>query len=124
MPTLSPVGRAIADGPKRRRYLMGYVAAVTHRDSEITLTHSGDWSCMWHDAPKTRQTHVWPTKAEALAVARRVFAAYPDSCPYVRAYCYETPNPENARGMPELDGSIDTRPEYVGTVTAAETDSS
>ena len=119
MKTKSLVSRALAQ-PKSRRYLMGYVAAITHNkghfsEGEILLTKTGDWSSLWYDAPKEKGSHVWPTQEQALAIARKAHSA--SSPAYVRAYWYETSNPENAKGMQEIVEGQDYPSIYVESET-------
>lgn len=87
-------------------YLLGYVAAIVYDDgSEWLLTKAGHWASSRHDAPKDQQSHPWPTREQADAVARRVDSErFPA---YTRGYVYSTPTPENAKGLVEITDDTD-----------------
>ena len=98
----SPVARALA-APKAKRYLLGYVAGIIyHGGGEWLLTKGGQWSSS-HPSRKEDDFHVWPTKDAAMTVALAGEARGGQFPHFVRAYSYETPNPETAKGLPPWD---------------------
>jgi hypothetical protein len=91
---------------KFRDYLMGYVAGIIYHDGhEWLLTKGGHWQDARPGAPKETSAHVWPTREQALAVARAAHSAkFPA---FVRPYVYSTPNPANAAGMPDISEALE-----------------
>ncbi len=104
-------GMALSAGPMKR-YLLGYVAGIVYYDgSEWLLTKSGQWCSNW---PRTKESesHVWATEAQAVIVANKHRASQGKgkSFPvFTRPYCYETNNPENAKGLPPMPEKWDRK---------------
>ena len=82
--------QAIKTQGKIKRYLMGF--AVGYTDS-----HGRDQDIEERKPGGNYYSIVFPKKAKALEVAEGLKAQGHRA--YVRPYCYETPNPENAKGM-------------------------
>ena len=102
---------------KFRAYLMGYVAGIVYHDgSEWLLTKAGHWASNRHDAQPDQQSHVWPTRAQAEAVARKANGEFKA---FTRGYVYSTPNPENARGLIPTDDAQDTGRAFIRSATLA-----
>lgn len=103
------VSRALAAG-KFMDYLMGYVAGIDYYEyGEWLLTERGGWSAM-RPCSKEDDSHVWPTREQALAAARRFKHSHPT---FTRPYVYSTPTPEHAKGMPLFDRAIHGEKEYI-----------
>jgi hypothetical protein len=116
-PNPSLAARAIATGKTRKLYLLGYVAGIIYSDGhEWLLTKGGHWSATWPKR-KEEEPYPWPTREQALAVAR---AADSEKFPaFVRGFAYETNNPANAKGLREMSECKDTAREFVRPEMAA-----